>query len=96
MREPCSQTSRITSDGPPRAERGDRRIGVAGAARLVAFVAQDAVDQQPDVGFVVDDQDVMRHPRTSHAGSDQRTADRRQGHRRGLVVQHQIVRRGLP
>src|SRR5207302_8247847 len=32
-------------------EGGDGRVRVAGAARVVAFVAQDAVDQQTDIRF---------------------------------------------
>ena len=46
-------------------ERGDRGVRIAGGARVVAFIAQDAVDQQADIRFVVDDQDVMRHPAPS-------------------------------
>ena len=52
---------------PPHTERCDRCVGVAGTARFVPFVAQDAVDQQTDVGFVIDDQDIKRHPTPSQA-----------------------------
>ena len=62
MREPCSQTSSTTNDGRAYTERRDRRIGVAGAARFIAFVAQHAIDEHADIRFVIDDQDVMRHP----------------------------------
>ena len=40
-----------------------RLLAVGRLARRIAFVAQDAGDQHPDVGFVVYDQDVMRHGR---------------------------------
>jgi len=43
-------------------KNAERRIGITGAARLIAFVLQDPIDQQPDIRFIVNDQDVMRHP----------------------------------
>src|SRR5437870_13555410 len=45
----------------PAMDRGQRLGAVAGLTGRVAFILQDAPDQHPDVGFVVYDQDVMRH-----------------------------------
>ena len=39
----------------------DEGYSTRGVARGVAFVFEHACDQHADVGFVVDDQDVMRH-----------------------------------
>ena len=46
---------------PSGAEGSDRRFGIAGATGFIALVAQDALDQQPDVRLIVNDQDFMRH-----------------------------------
>ena len=45
----------------PRANRGQRRLAAFGLARIVAFVLEDAGNQQPNVGLVLDDQHIMRH-----------------------------------
>ena len=43
------------------AEGGDRRVGIGGLAGFVSLVAQNAVDQQADVRFVVYNQNIKRH-----------------------------------
>jgi hypothetical protein len=43
---------------PPRMERADRIIRIRRLAREIALVAQHAVDQHADIGFVVDDEDI--------------------------------------
>ena len=45
----------------PRLDRGKSLAAVAGLARRIALVLQDAGYQHPDIGLVVYDQDVMRH-----------------------------------
>ena len=45
----------------PRRDRGQRVVRIARGARQIAFVLQDAGDQLPDVGFVVNDEDVGDH-----------------------------------
>ena len=47
------------------AHGGERRLAVAGDARLIAFVLEDARDQVADVLLVVDDQDLSRRLRRS-------------------------------
>ena len=42
-------------------EGRERRVGVAGLPDRIAFVFKDALDQHADVGFVVNDQDLVRH-----------------------------------
>ena len=44
-----------------RLDGGERLNAVGGIARRVALVLQHPADQHPDVGFVINDQDVMRH-----------------------------------
>jgi hypothetical protein len=51
---------------PPGAERGDRLVGIGGETGLESLVAQNALEQQPDIRLVVDDQDLMRHRTISH------------------------------
>ena len=48
-----------------RADGGERLGAVAGLARLIALILEDAAHQHADIGFVVDDEDVMRHGRRS-------------------------------
>ena len=43
---------------PPLGDLGERRIGIGGRAGAVALVREDAGDELPDVGFVVDDEDI--------------------------------------
>ena len=40
---------------------GKRLAAVGGVARRVAFILQHPGNRHPDVGFIVNDQDVMRH-----------------------------------
>ena len=47
--------------GAAGANRLDGGIAIGRVARLVAFVTEDPADQQADIGFVVDDEDVMGH-----------------------------------
>ena len=65
MRLPCSQMSRKTSDGRRLAISASADVGVTRRARAVALVRQDAGDEVPDVGFVVDDEDIRCHDRSS-------------------------------
>ncbi len=58
---PCSQMSRMHERRLTRLDRRQRLGAVGGFACRVALVAQHPADQHPDVGFVVYDQDVMRH-----------------------------------
>src|SRR5262249_11556599 len=51
--------------GPACLDGGERRRAVGGFPGLVALVLQDTGGQHPDVGLVVDDQDVMCHGRAS-------------------------------
>ncbi len=51
----------------PRMDHRQRLGAVAGLARGVALVLQHTRNQHADVGFVVDDQDVMRHGRLHSA-----------------------------
>ncbi len=44
-------------------ECGDGGVAVAGLADGISLVFQHAFDQHPDVGFVVDDEDVLSHRR---------------------------------
>src|SRR3546814_1341650 len=39
-------------------------IGIAGLAGVMPFIAEDAADEQPDVPFVVYDENVVRHDLT--------------------------------
>jgi hypothetical protein len=43
------------------ADRRERLRAVGRLAWLVAFVLQDAADEHPDIGLVVDDENVTRH-----------------------------------
>ena len=58
---PWSQTSRMTRGRSAVPEGGDGGVAVAGLADGVAFVFQHALDQHPDIGLVVDDEDVLCH-----------------------------------
>jgi hypothetical protein len=48
------------------AQQVQRLVAVGGLARGESLVAEHAGDQHPDVGFVIDNQDIARHamPRT--------------------------------
>ena len=46
---------------PAHADGGEGGVAVAGFARLVAFVFQDAGDERADVGLIVDDENVFVH-----------------------------------
>jgi len=65
----------------PGMDHGQRLGAVTGLARPVTLVLQHTRDQHADVGFVVDDQDVMRHVRP-HSSP---TAHRRRPHVRPCV-----------
>src|SRR5262249_58421005 len=45
----------------PRADGGQRLRAVGGLPGLVALVLEDPADQHANVGFIVDDEDVVRH-----------------------------------
>src|SRR5262249_35841062 len=47
--------------GQPRADRDQRLAAVGGLPGLVALVLEDPADQHSNVGFIVDDEDVVRH-----------------------------------
>ena len=44
-----------------RLDRGKGLAAVGGVARRIAFILQHPGNRHPDVGFIVNDQDVMRH-----------------------------------
>ena len=53
---------------PARRNLGDRRIAVARGTRAKALVLENAGDQLADVGFVVDDQDIVGHDKNFSGG----------------------------
>ena len=50
---------------PARLNLLERRVPVARDARVIALVLEDTGNQHPDVGFVVNDENVMNHGRQS-------------------------------
>ena len=60
-RLPCSQMSRMTRCGFPILDGAQRFVAVAREARAVALILQDTGDQIPDIGFIIDDQNVSGH-----------------------------------
>jgi hypothetical protein len=61
--EPAALQPDVEEDqaGPPAGDGRQRIVTVARGARQVALVLQDAGNQLPYVGFVVDDQNVRCH-----------------------------------
>ena len=53
--------SRMTSDGSPVVDGGERGIAVVRQAGLIALVLEDAGNELPNIRFVVDDQNVRCH-----------------------------------
>src|SRR5579863_2267758 len=52
--------------GLARADRVERLAAIARLPRLVAFVAENAAHQAADIGFVIDDKNVVRHALRFH------------------------------
>ncbi len=46
---------------PPLLDEAQRLVAILGEPRLVSFIFQDPRDEFPNIGFVVDDQNVRRH-----------------------------------
>src|SRR3954470_2765155 len=44
-------------------ELRQRRVALRGLAGLIALVLQNTGDQMPNIGLIIDDQDVVRHAR---------------------------------
>ena len=61
--EPASLEPDIEDDesGTARLYRGQRLVAVARAARIVAFIVQDARYQLANIGFIIDYQNIRRH-----------------------------------
>ena len=62
-RLPCSQMSRKTRCGRRASIAASASSRIAGRARAVALVLEDAGHELADVGLVVDDQDIGAHAR---------------------------------
>src|SRR6266496_5881298 len=50
--------------GTPVGERRQRRIAVAREPRLIAFILENPRNELPDVGFVIDDENIGCHNTT--------------------------------
>ncbi len=59
--EPCSQISRMISEGRRSASGGERGIAVVRQTGLVALILQDTGNEFADVGLIIDDENISCH-----------------------------------